>query len=146
MPVLTRKRKAELEAGDPEMQEQLTLEAENATKQRSPKRQKRDKPPKRTDPFRPLVSVPILLISYLSHFQFTVLINIVAVSSSQDSDAPGPPGQVLHAEEEDCSVSAPTAYSLLHRAGNHHGEASIGQKPKQQRSGHYNGHSIFIPI
>ncbi|KAI1093819.1 hypothetical protein F5B19DRAFT_500753 [Rostrohypoxylon terebratum] len=54
MPVLTRKRKAELEAGDPEMQEQQLEEAENATKQRSPKRQRCDKPPKRTDPFRPL--------------------------------------------------------------------------------------------
>ncbi|XDG03319.1 hypothetical protein ABKA04_002934 [Annulohypoxylon sp. FPYF3050] len=73
MPVLTRKRKAELEAGDPEMQEQLTREAENATKQRSPKRQKRDKPPKRTDPFRPLSPPPRTVMRQGNRVRYSTL-------------------------------------------------------------------------
>ncbi|KAI1210389.1 uncharacterized protein F4807DRAFT_459764 [Annulohypoxylon truncatum] len=58
MPVLTRKRKAELEATDREAQEQLLTEAEHAAEEPPSKRQKRDDPFKRIDPFRPLSPPP----------------------------------------------------------------------------------------
>ncbi|KAI1460821.1 hypothetical protein F4805DRAFT_477952 [Annulohypoxylon moriforme] len=55
MPVLTRKRKAELEAAEREVQEQLSSEADHAMERHSPKRIKveRQDPFKRIDPFRP---------------------------------------------------------------------------------------------
>ncbi|KAI0882461.1 uncharacterized protein GGS22DRAFT_191048 [Annulohypoxylon maeteangense] len=57
MPVLTRKRKAELEAAE-RVPEQPSPETEHAAEEHLSKRQKRDDPFKRIDPFRPLSPRP----------------------------------------------------------------------------------------
>ncbi|KAI1107297.1 hypothetical protein F4804DRAFT_352173 [Jackrogersella minutella] len=62
MPVLTRKRKAELEAAEKETQIQSPLEIEQTTPKPPSKRQKRADPFRRIDPFRPLSPPPKTVI------------------------------------------------------------------------------------
>ncbi|KAI2466822.1 hypothetical protein F4781DRAFT_336608 [Annulohypoxylon bovei var. microspora] len=73
MPVLTRKRKAELESAEKEVQRQLLLEAEHATEEHPSKRQKRDDPFKRTDPFRPISPPPKTVLRRRGQVKYSTL-------------------------------------------------------------------------